>query len=125
MAEGVEVVGHLRLHSEVLPEEGAADEDVAGDGLAGGQVGVGLQEPAAGDHPAAVGHMLPDAGEELGAKVAGPLVEHGLVVVEDEVGVFVQQVGGGLEGGQGLAQALGPVPDPHRVDMGLAYDVNG
>jgi hypothetical protein len=67
--------------------------------------------------------MLLDPLEQAGVALLDPLEEERRVAGEDEVGVLVEPVDRGLEGRAHLLVALRPLPQPHRVDVGVADHV--
>jgi hypothetical protein len=121
--ERVEVRAGRRLHAEDVAQVALAVEAVAHVRLAGGHVAVRLEPPAADHLPAAVGDPLADALEERRIGLAHPFEEDNRVAGEDEVGVLLHTVDRGLEGGAHLLVALGPLPQPHRIDVRVADHV--
>ncbi len=124
MPEGVEVVGDGRAHTEFLGEVAPPFENHAHERFAAGQVDIGLQVPAPGDVPAAALDVRANALKQHRIVFFHPLVEHTLVVVEHEFGELVQQVGGGGEGRNRFPQPFLPAPQPDRIDMCVAKQVN-
>ncbi len=52
-----------------------------------------------------------------------PLVQQGLVVVKDETVKFLAETGSRAEGSNRFRKPFFPFPQPHRVDVGIAYEV--
>ena len=124
MTEGVEVIGDARRGAEVVAEIAPALGDRPDERFGPGQVDIGLDEPASGDGPAARLDQLADVLEERRIEALGPLIEHGLVVAEDERGMLIEDIDSVPESRQGLGRALVPPPLPHRVEMGVTDQVD-
>ena len=118
--ERVKVARHRGHDSELVREQLPAEEDLARKGLAAREIAVRLQIPAPDDHPTARRDMRFDPCEEFRPVVSHPAIEQGFVVVEDELGILVQKIGRGFEGGKRFCEPLFPIPDPDGVDVGLA-----
>ena len=125
MAEGVDVVADGGDDAEFVLEVALAEEGVADEGLAGGDVAVGLDPPAAGDLPAAFGDAVLDLLEHRGVVLLDPLVDGGGAGGEDELRRLGHPVQGGAEGGLGLLQTLWPLPEPDGIEVGVADHVEG
>jgi len=52
-----------------------------------------------------------------------PAVEKCLIVIEYETVCSVTEISSNAEGGDGLGKALGPFPQPDRINMGIADKV--
>src|SRR6202012_923269 len=102
-------------------EVALAVEQLPADRLPSGQVAVGLDPLPAHELPAPGGDVGADTLEQLRVQLLDPLVVAGRAGREGEIGVLVEPVGGGGEGRDHFAQALAPVPDPDRVDVGVRY----
>ena len=123
VAERIEVVGDAGRGPELLPEIAPAFGDRPDERLGPGQVDVGLDEPAAGDRPAAGPDVAADGLEERRVQPLDRLVEDGLVVAEDEVRMFVEDVGGVPKGRQRFRRPLIPPPLPNGIEVRVTYEV--
>ncbi len=123
--EGVEVDRGGRARPKLLGKIAAADQDLAHERLARRHVAIGLQVPAAHDVPFSFFDQALDAGKEFGFIFFDPLIEDDFVVVENEAGELLAQVCGGAEGGEHGGRALFPFPQPDRVEVGIADEVDG
>ncbi len=124
VSEGIEVVGDDGRDAERLPEEAPALGNLADDRLGARQVDVGLNVPAAGDVPASGADEPADLLEERRVELADPAIENRLVVVEDELGVRVEELDRGSEGGERLGAPFLPAPLPDGVEVGVCDQVN-
>src|SRR5205823_1490764 len=99
-----------RCDAELLPEIPLPVERLPDERLAGGDVAVRLDPPAADHLEAALGDPFADLLEERGIALLDPLEEERRVAREDEVGILGEAVDGGLERRAHLLVALGPLP---------------
>ena len=95
-------------------------DKLAHQGLAGGQVAVGLQPHAALGLPAALLHPLLDALIEGGIALLEEVVQHRLAGHETVVGEFLHELEDGGEAAGHLLPGLGHSPPPGHVDVGVA-----
>ena len=84
-----------------------------------GQVAVRLDPPATHDDEAALGDAAGDALEQLGVDPFDPFEVGNRITGEDEIVVLLHAVESGAERRPHLVQALLPLPEPHRVDVGV------
>jgi hypothetical protein len=124
VAEGIEVDGRPGLDPELLGEIALAEQDLADERLAARHVAVGLDVPAAHDVPFPLPDEPADPAEQGRLVLLDPFVEDGLVVAEDEPGMFLAKFGGLTEGRQGLPRAFLPLPEPDRVEVGVGDEVD-
>ncbi len=124
VAERVHVVADLRAHPETVAEVALAVGDLTVQAHHRREVDVGLDVLAAGDVPPAALDQPPRPLEELGVDPLDLLEEPGLPAGEDELRVLVAAVRRGPERGQRLVYPGLPGPQPHRVDVGVAYHVD-
>jgi hypothetical protein len=124
VAERVEVRADGRRDPERLAQVPLAVERLAHERLAGRDVAVRLDPPAADDLEPAARDVLADPLEELRVALLHPLEEERRVAGEDEARVLVEPVDRGLEGRPHLLVALRPLPQPHRVDVRVADHVD-
>src|SRR5205814_1565736 len=101
-----------------------AVQRLAHERLAAGHVAVRLDPPAADHLEAARLHVRPDAREQLRIALLDPREEERRVAREDVLGEPVEPVDRRLEGRAHLLVALRPLPQPHRVDVGVADHVH-
>ena len=125
MAEGVEVDGGRGAQAELLGKIFPPGQDVADKGFSRRHVAVGLKIPAAHNAPAAGLHQALDVGKEGGVVLLHPGVEKGLIMIEDEVGILVQNLHRRAEGREGFGTALLPPPEPDGVKMGVCDQMDG
>ena len=124
MAEGVDVAADRRHGSETVGQEALGIERLADEGLTMRQVAVRLDPPAAHDDEAALGDAAGNALEQLGVDGLDPLEVSDGITSENEVLVLLHAVESRAKCGPHLVQAFLPLPEPHRVDMGVADHVN-
>ena len=105
-------------------EEAAGVEDVAGEGLAAGEVLVALDPVAGGDLPATLADARLDAVEQVGAVLGDKRVDARLALGEVEGGELVEQVEDGGEGVAGGGDSLRPGPHPVHVDVGVSDEAD-
>ena len=124
MAEGIHVVPHRGGDAALLLIILLGVQALPGEALPGGKVAVRLDVPAVDRDEAA----LFDPGlyllEHLRRKLLDPLVNGYRGADEFEVRELLHPVQGRADGGLGLGAALLPVPEPHRVQMGVADHIN-
>ena len=87
------------------------------------QVHVGLEVVAADDVPAAGFHQGLHGGESGRIAPQDFLVDETLAADEGELGPLVHELDDGAHGGDGLGHALGAIPEPDGVEMGVADEV--
>ncbi len=121
--EAVGVEPHRGGDPQLLGEPALPDQRLPGEGLTAGDVAVGLDPPAADHLPAALGHPLLDLVEHRGVGALNPVVERRGGRGVDEVVVLRQPVQRRAERRLDLLEALRPLPQPHRVDVGVADEV--
>ena len=101
-----------------------AVETLADEALRAGHVAVGFHPPAAHVHPTPFGHPGGDLGEQLGVGLLDPRQQHDLVAGEHEVGILVHPVERRPERGPRFLVALLPRPQPHRIQVSVADEVD-
>ncbi len=69
-------------------------------------------------------HQPLDAREQGGLVFLDPLVEDDLIVVENKPGELLDQVGRAAKRGNRFCRALLPLPEPNRIEMSVADQVN-
>ena len=108
-----------------LLEVALADEELADEGFAVGEVEVGLDPHAADDLPAALFDALADLVVHLGIFFGDPcgVLRGGLGV--GVVGVLVHELERGGEGALDDVDGFGARPEPGGVDVGVAGEVDG
>ena len=74
--------------------------------------------------PASVSYQVANAGEQLRIVLLDPVIEYGLVVVEDEARMCFAELSSDAEGRNRLREPILPVPQPDRVQMGIADQMN-
>ena len=124
VAERVDVAADRRHGSEAVGEEALGVKCLANEGLAVGQVAVRFDPPAAHDDEAALGDAAGNVLEQLGVDGLDPFEVGDGITGENKLRVLVHAVEGRTERGPYLVQALLPLPEPHRVDMGVADHVD-
>jgi hypothetical protein len=62
--------------------------------------------------------------KQYGIVLFYPIVQQGFVVAEHKAGIFLYDFHRGAEGGNGLGAAFLPAPEPDRVQMGIADQMN-
>src|SRR5215212_7412685 len=124
VAEGVDVVAHFRAHPETVLEIALAVEDLAVQAHESGEVDVGLDVLAARDVPPTTLDEPPHPLEELRVDPLHLLEEPGFPAGEYELRVLVAAIRRGTERGQRLVHPGLPGPQPHRVDVGVSYQVD-
>ena len=124
MAEGVDVVAGYRPAAEHGLQAALAVQTVTDEGLAAGDVAVGLHPPSVDQGPAALGHPRLDGGEHGRVILLYPAIGDRAPAGEDEVGGLLHAFQGGAIGGEHLRASLAHAPQPHRVDVGIAYHVH-
>jgi len=112
------------LDTELLLEVASAHQNLAHERFAAGHVTVRLQEPAPHHVPAPLAYEPLDSPEQLRFKRLYPLVEQGLIVVEDEAIEGLAQVCRRAKCGDCFSSTLFPFPKPNRVDMRVAQKVH-
>lgn len=120
VAEGVGQPHLLGLDAELVEVEAFAVDQLPGEGLAAGDVGVGFHPEAAGRQELAASHLLLDAGVHLGAPLLQPGQLLGLGHGEEELRVVVHEVGDVGQGAGDLADGLAQRPEPGGVDVGVS-----
>ena len=125
VAKGVHMVAHPGLAAQMLLKVPLGVEGVTAESLAGREVAVGLHPHASGNGPAALFHPLADLLEHGGINLLHPLVVAGAGAGEDVVGEFLHPVQSGTVSGEDLRETLAFFPKPHRVDVGVADEING
>ena len=123
--ERIDVVADRRNPAELLEEVALGDQRLADKGFAARDVAIGLDPPAADELPAALGDAFPDLLEHPGIDLLDPFVVRRRVAGEDELRVLVHPVQGGPEGRADLLVALLPLPQPDRIDVRVADQVEG
>ena len=93
--------------------------------LGTGEVGVGLDVCAAHDIPAPGFDHLFDAGKARGVVFLDMLIDRRLAADEGHFGKLVHQVEHGADGGEAFVEAFAPVPEPDRIKVGVADEVDG
>ncbi len=124
MPEAVHAVSYLRLYAELFPEILFAVEALSHAPFSGGQVHVGLNEPAVDHDPPLFPDQLFEPLEFTGVSPFEPPVNPGLAPGEYETFVFFKKFKSGETGFCGLNGPLGPSPEPCRIEMGVAYHVD-
>src|SRR5215208_3608375 len=119
VAERVEVRAGRRDHAELLLQVPLPVQRLADERLAARNVAVGLDTPPADDLEPAVGDPRADLLEQLRIALLDPREEERRVHREDELGVLVEALDRGAEGRTHLLVPLGPLPQPHRIDVGV------
>ena len=125
VAEGVRQPHAAGLGTELLEEEPLAVDELARQGLAAGEVAVGLHPHAADGRPLARLHRLGDAAEDLRVTVLHPGVLLRLRAGEHQLGVVLGERGDVGEGPRGLALGLAYGPQPGAVDVRVAGGGDG
>jgi hypothetical protein len=120
MAERVEIGARFDVHAEFFPEVSFSAEGLADEGLTAGHVTVRLEEPPAQDVPFFLRDQLLNSFEEGWLVFLDPLIENGFVMAEDEIVVPLAEFRGRPEGGEGFARAFRPFPQPNRIEVGVA-----
>ena len=120
VAEYIGQPQHLALHTEFLLEEPFAEENLANQGFAGGQIAVCLDPHGAFHFPAAGGNHLLHFLIGLGAFFLQIFVQLGLGGHELIFGVLLHQAQNGREGTLGLFTGLSQGPQPCHVDVSVA-----
>ena len=126
LRQGAGIAEHVRqpedaaVYAELILEKALAVHELPDEGLAGGEVGVGLHPHAAFGLPAALGHALLHARVHLGVALAQEVVEHALAGHEAVVRVLVHQLEDGGEAARHLLAHLGNGPPPGHVDVRVA-----
>ncbi|MCU1252333.1 MAG: hypothetical protein JWQ49_5362, partial [Edaphobacter sp.] len=120
VAEGVGVPADARGDAVLLLEVALADEELANEGFAVGEVEVGLDPHAAYDLPAAFFDALANLVVHLGIFFGNPcrVLRGGLA--EGVAGVLVHELQGGGEGALDDVYGFGARPEPGGVDVGVA-----
>ena len=126
LGQGAGVAEHVRqpqdavVHAELLLEEPLAVDELAHQGLAGGQVAVGFQPHAALRLPAALLDALLDALIEGGIALLQEVVQHRLAGHEAVAGELLHELEHRGEAPGHLLPGLGHGPPPGHVDVGVA-----
>ena len=120
VAEGVGQPQLPALDAEALGEVPLAEDDLAHQRLARGQVAVGLHPHPAHRHELAGADPGGDAGEQLRVALLDPGQVLGRRAHEAVVGERFHQRDGGGECAGALADGLPQGPQPGRVDVGVA-----
>ncbi len=123
VAETVHAVTHRAGQPKFLFEIALAVQPLAHERLARRDIAVRLDPPAAGQLPAPFGHPPAYLGEHGRVGLLDPLVKGRLAGGEHEIGVLVHAVERRAEGGVRLVVAVLPLPQPDRVDVGVADQV--
>src|SRR5206468_3041777 len=123
VAERVDVRAGRRDDAELLLQVALSVERLPHERFATGDVAVRLDPPAADDLEAPGVDVRADSLEQLRIALLHPGEEERGVAGEDELGKLVEPVDGGVEGGANFLVALGPLPQPHRIDVGVADHV--
>ena len=125
VAEGVGVPADAGGDAVLLLEVALADEELADEGFAVGEVEVGLDPHAADDLPAALFDALADLVVHLGIFFGDPggVLRGGLGV--GVAGILVHELQGGGEGALDDVDGFGAGPEPGGVDVGVAGEVDG
>src|SRR5581483_11767327 len=124
VAERVDVRARRRGDAERLAQVVLPVERLAHERLAGGDVAVGLDPPAADHLEAAARDVRADPREELRIALVDPGEEERRVAREDVVRVLVEAVDRRLERRAHLLVALRPLPQPDRIDVRIADHVH-
>ena len=123
MTEGVKIDGRLWRHAKFFPEIFLTGTDLADEGLAGRHVAVRLQVPAPHDVPFSGLHQFLNPLKQRQIVLLNPLIEQSLVVIENKTVVILAEICRRMEGGEGRGNALLHVPEPDRVQMGVADEI--
>lgn len=110
----------LRLHAQFVQEEALAVDELPGQRLTAGHVGVGLHPHGADRRPVARPHRLLDALPHHRLVLLDPGVLLGLRAGEHQLGVVPRERGDIGEGARRLAHGLAQRPQPGGVDVGVA-----
>ncbi len=124
MPERIEIGGRFDLHSEFRSKKPFPLQDLTDERFAAGHIAVGLDEPTAQDGPAFFPDEPPDAAEQGRFVLLDPVVKERLVMGEHEIPPGLAESGGRAEGGQGFARPFRPFPEPDRIDMGVANEMD-
>jgi hypothetical protein len=64
-----------------------------------------------------------DLRKQLWLEAFHPFIEQSFIVVEDKILEFLTKLGGCPEGGKSFGSTLFPFPQPDRVDVGVAEEI--
>ena len=123
MPKGVHVVADLHIDAEFLLEVTFSVEALAHETFGGGQVAVGLFDPASHNFPAAFRDIVFDALVEAWIGLLHPSVDLRGSTGEAKVRLTIQEIDRGLQGGHRLRAAILPRPEPDGIEVSLADQV--
>jgi hypothetical protein len=123
MPKRVKIDSSLGLLSKLIPEINLASENLANKRFAAGHVAVRLQKPSAHDMPSFFSDQFLDLRKQLWLEAFHPFIEQSFIVVEDKILEFLTKLGGCPEGGKSFGSTLFPFPQPDRVDVGVAEEI--
>mgnify|MGYP000084736447 CR=1 FL=1 len=123
MAKRIDIHCGARLDPEMLAKPRLADQNLADQRFARGQIAVRLQPPATHDMPLAGLDQFANALEQRRLVLLYPPIQHRFIVIEDEAREFVAEIGGATESRQRLGRAFLPFPQPHGIKMRIADQV--
>ena len=120
VAEAVHVISGLRSHSQLLLKIPLTVQPLAHIGLPARRITVRLNPPAAHDYPAALFDPFPDFLKHGGFVFLHPLIVGCRAACKKEVVILLHPVQGRTEGGLNLLIPLLPLPEPYRIQVGVA-----
>ncbi len=109
----------------MLPEEGAAQEKLPGQGLRATQVTVGFHPHTADRLPTAFGYPTFNALEQFRIVLSYKIVELGLALGEVVIRELFHQAQHGVEGASRFAPGLAERPQPGHVNVSVAGGDDG
>ena len=119
----IDAVAHAGGDAEPGAEVALPEQCLPDERFAAGDVAVGFDPPATDDLPAALRDPRPNLVEHRRIDLLHPGVKGRRASGEAEILILAHPVQRRAKGRQDLVKPLGPVPQPHRVDVGIAYHV--
>ena len=123
MTEAVHVIAGMCGHSQLFPEITLSVQPLAHKGFSPGRVAVRLHPPAPHDNPASFLYSFPDFFKHGRFVFLHPFIMGCRTAGKKEIVVFLHSVQGGSEGGFYFLAAFLPLPEPHDVQVGVAYHI--
>lgn len=125
VAERVDIVADERKPSECPATVVAAERDLLRETDFTREVAIGLEIPAADDLPLTACDQFKDPPEKPRCEELDLLIDPRLAPGEDHVGVVLEQGADRFAGVDDLIQPGGPRPEPDRVDVRVADEMDG